>query len=279
MATKKVIADDVKPARKIAIVGTAPSSLHLAPWNKEGWEIWGCAGVFSAIDVTTIKNLALWFEIHTIEQIMKDFNTLEVFKKMPCPVIMIDENPDLPNSKAYPLDKILAFLPRYFSNTISYMIAYAIWLHKLGENIETIGVWGVDMAAGGEYAFQRPSCEFYLGVAQGMGIEVIIPGEADLMKCSYLYGFEEEKLGADMAKYQAREKELGERLNLLEGQLTQKLLQGDDMIVTCPGCQNSITVKPGLRMDNYMILMQKAHLQGCIENGKYLINQRIGVAQ
>ena len=54
-----------------------------------------------------------------------------------------------------------------------------------------IEVWGVDMAVGSEYQNQRPSCEFWLGVAAGMGIKIHIPAEADLLKSRFLYGFEE----------------------------------------------------------------------------------------
>lgn len=80
----------------------------------------------------------------------------------------------------------------YLTNTISYMLALAIL-----EGYEEIGIWGVDMAVSSElrgkneYSWQRPSCEFFLGIAVGMGIKVYIPPTADLLKTRHLYGFEE----------------------------------------------------------------------------------------
>ncbi len=42
-----------------------------------------------------------------------------------------------------------------------------------------------------EYGPQRPSCEFFLGIAAGMGIILTVPDQADLLKTRFLYGFEE----------------------------------------------------------------------------------------
>jgi hypothetical protein len=42
-----------------------------------------------------------------------------------------------------------------------------------------------------EYHYQRPSCEFALGIAFGLGIKIYIPPQADLLKTVHLYGFEE----------------------------------------------------------------------------------------
>ena len=47
-----------------------------------------------------------------------------------------------------------------------------------------------------EYHHQRPSCEYFLGIAVGMGIKVYIPPEADLLKTRFLYGFQEPELRA-----------------------------------------------------------------------------------
>jgi len=42
-----------------------------------------------------------------------------------------------------------------------------------------------------EYGPQRPSCEFFLGIAAGMGIKITVPDQADLLKTKFLYGFGE----------------------------------------------------------------------------------------
>lgn len=55
-----------------------------------------------------------------------------------------------------------------------------------------------------EYGHQRPSCEFFLGWAAGLGIEIEIPDSADLLKAPYLYGLHDEELTALQKKMRAR---------------------------------------------------------------------------
>ena len=70
-----------------------------------------------------------------------------------------------------------------------------------------------------EYGHQRPSCEYFLGLAVGRGIEVEIPKTSDLLKSPFLYGIEDG--GVMRLKYEARLKELQERLNETERQRNQ----------------------------------------------------------
>jgi hypothetical protein len=43
-----------------------------------------------------------------------------------------------------------------------------------------------------EYASQRPSCEYFLGVAKGRGCEIFLPKTSDLLKVRWMYGYEDE---------------------------------------------------------------------------------------
>ena len=63
------------------------------------------------------------------------------------------------------------------------MIAMAIY-----EGFDVIHLYGVDMAVGSEYEKQRPSCEFWMGVAKELGIKLYIPDQSDLLKCLCVYG-------------------------------------------------------------------------------------------
>ena len=105
----------------------------------------------------------------------------------------------------------MAHFGKYFTNTVSWMIAYGIIA-----NFRKIGVYGVDMAQDSEYAHQRPSCEYFLGWAQGAGIQIDVPRSSDLLKAPYLYGYEDG--GIMTVKYKARLKELAERRGILERQ-------------------------------------------------------------
>ena len=104
----------------------------------------------------------------------------------------------------YPLEDVLKeFNTRYFTNSISYMIAYAIYL-----KVAKISVYGVDVAFGAPYAQENRGVEYWIGRAQERGIEVYCPPKSHLLRTVYgnLYG----ELGAcNMLLY------VHERLNLI----------------------------------------------------------------
>lgn len=208
---------DERPVKKIAIVGCSDTK-GLAPHDDPSWEIWAMNNSF-----VHVRRQNKWFEIHTIKQEDGKFFRRELirpgvfrwsrdFRGQPMedymraladldvPVLMQQHWDIIPKSEPYPLEKVLKTFGNYFTNSVSYMIAIAIT-----EIIESnakghIGCWGVDMATKTEYGPQRPSCEFILGVAAGMGITITIPPEADLLKTRFLYGFQEREQVAWEAK-------------------------------------------------------------------------------
>jgi hypothetical protein len=69
-----------------------------------------------------------------------------------------------------------------------------------------------------EYGTQKPSCEYYLGLAKGRGIKIYVPKESDLCKSYFLYGKDEEHQTEIMVK-------LTERMNWLQNQLNGFMAQ------------------------------------------------------
>ena len=134
---------------KVAIVGCSDSKDD-APFDNESWELWGVNNLFFHI-----KRWTRWFEIHNIQfdgqkwlrrgspdfrgQTVNDY--VAGLAGMKTPVYMQKKWPQIPNSAAYPVKKIIDHFGDYFTNTISWMIALAIWM-----GYKEIGVWGVDMA-------------------------------------------------------------------------------------------------------------------------------------
>ena len=181
----------VRPAtlKKVAIIGYATTADE-APYKDDSWEIWGLNSLYKHIQGVPISRYSRWFEIHRKDYLLKTqpehWEKLKEFSR----VYMTEKHEDIPNSEPYPLDEIVNELKcvPYFTNSVSYMIALAI-----AERYDVIGVWGVDMAVGPEYSYQRPSCEYFLGIAQGLGIQIVLPDACDLLKTKYLYGFEDEK--------------------------------------------------------------------------------------
>ena len=69
----------------------------------------------------------------------------------------------------YPLDEIIEeFGTEYFSNTISYMIAYAIY-----KKIPQVRLYGVDAPYGGIYDIERSGIEYWMGRAAERGTKII----------------------------------------------------------------------------------------------------------
>ena len=174
---------------KVAIVGWVWHRRH-APYDDESFEIWGINDLYLAEDVTRWDR---WFQLHepgyknvtgctTREEMYAEY------KKWDCPVYMWEKVAEVPNSVEFPFKEIVEKFGNYFNNTMSWLIALAIH-----EGFKEIHVYGVDMATHSEYGHQRPSCEYFIGLAQGMGIKVGLPPETTLLKAKYLYGLESER--------------------------------------------------------------------------------------
>lgn len=218
--------------RKVAICGTAPSSLDEAPWQDPEVEIWGTSRLYKMIpdEVWTV-----WFELHDLPKIGKGWSCgedqrkeqrdehLEYLASQTRPVYVQPQYEDaFPAAVGYPLEEVFEEFPsRYFTNHISWMIALAIY-----QDVDEIGIYGVDMALqGGEYEYQRPSVEYFIGIARGRGIPVEVPDSCDLLKTTRLYGVDDGQSPFDK-KVRAREDELNDRINQVEDQIEQ--LQAQD---------------------------------------------------
>lgn len=99
-------------------------------------------------------------------------------------------------ARLYPFKRIVKkFDTEFFSDTICYMLAYAIdeWTYvdkkdfnrvKLREpgKKHIIHMYGVDMLTFGEYQLEKGGVEFWCGIARGLGIEVVIPKYSSVCK-------------------------------------------------------------------------------------------------
>jgi len=185
--------------KRLAIVGFANSKTE-APYNDPTWEIWGLNDLHGIIPRWT-----RWFDIHTPEVIDIDVQAgrappdkcgIGGLSHLTCPVYMQQRNPKVPNSVQFPLDEVLKTFSnltgkRYFTNSISYMLAFALYEGIItGRQWDEIHIYGVDMAVGTEYEVQRASCEYWIGIAEGMGIKMYIPDSSDLNKTRFIYAYE-----------------------------------------------------------------------------------------
>jgi len=200
----------VRISRKIAIVGTS-DTMHLAPYDDLSWDLWGVNNGF-----LKMKRWSHWFELHRVEwdgmkwtrRESKEFRgmpTEEYLRNLDAlkvPVFMQKPNPLVKMATPFPFKELMEFYgTKYFTNTISWEIGFALWLAVKGV-VDELAIYGVDMATTSgpdgtqEYAMQRPSCEYFLGLwnmwAQLTNHKrVYLPDACDLLKSRYIYGIQE----------------------------------------------------------------------------------------
>lgn len=136
------------------------------------------AGQKWVINETKIKDPDRWFQLHPRSEIdgnRKDKSHLKNLKKAKCTVYTQAKFEDIPNSTPFPFEEYELEFGTIFGSTVDYMLAMAI-----KEGAEVINIIGVDMANWTEYAYQRPSCMYLIGLARGRGIEVNIDPDSKL---------------------------------------------------------------------------------------------------
>ena len=236
------------PDRAIAIVGYTNSRAE-APWDDPKFERWICNDLHKYVPDKWDR----LYDLHPNSEIAKDAEHEAFLRGCRKPVYVFEPTSEWPASVAFPKDEAAAAFGRYFTNSISWMIAHAVmeivdsvdaWAAEQAAEVvaanpglealqavlagaarvdalarSQIHVYGVDMAQGTEYAAQRPSCEYFLGLARGMGIQTFVPLTSDLLKNITLYGAEDDS--AFRAKLLGREADLVARQNEMTNQFEQ----------------------------------------------------------
>lgn len=233
----------VEKKKKVAIVGFAPSHMQ-APFEDESFEIWVLNEYYKLVEtIPELKAKARvdrWFEIHSLERPPKNTHEhLAFLENLNIPFYTLKHWDFIknPNQTVFPFDGICEWFKmrghighRYFTNSISWMIAFAIT-----EGFEEIHVYGVDMAmdkdtnGNDEYGYQKPSCEYFLGVAEKYA-KVYIPESSDLLMCPMRYAIDlDNERYVYMKKQMGVWKELNKKANaeLQQLQLRQRQIEAD----------------------------------------------------
>lgn len=171
---------------KLAIVCGAPSSEMSAPFNDPDYEIWVLAnrlGRYPRADLA--------FEIHdSLAHYPESYADHVLSFGVP---LIVGENTKIAgeNVSIYPFERVFSeFGRKYLTSSCAYMMALAI-----AEGYERIEVYGVDLAVDdNEYFYQRPCMEYWIGVADGRGIEVVLPDACPVAKSAHLYGVQPHKI-------------------------------------------------------------------------------------
>jgi hypothetical protein len=211
---------------RIALLGSAPSSIRLAPFKDPSWSVWACSpGAYPVIaDDRQYHDGDAFFELHRWEapvigvaHLQKPWFSPEYcawLAQFKGPVWVGGPVPELPTARLIPQKELIEkYGPYFFTSSLAWMLAMALET----EGVTEIGLWGVDMSASEEYWYQRPGCQFFLQEAVKRGIKVTVPPESDLLQPMPLYGVGE--WDPMMVKYTARQNELQSRLSAAHGAL------------------------------------------------------------
>ena len=98
---------------------------------------------------------------------------IDRINKLRVPLVAPFKYEEIPLSEAFPIQEcVKTFGMPYFSNTISYMIAYALL-----KGAKEISLYGINQASSSEYFYERDGVTFWLGIAIGLGVKVTINGD------------------------------------------------------------------------------------------------------
>ncbi|KKN00478.1 hypothetical protein LCGC14_1137450 [marine sediment metagenome] len=184
--------------KKVAICGTAPSTMHDVKdlFGKEDWEIWALSSMFRAIP-SIIPHVSRWFQLHdrTVIEVNRDPHMWPWFAHQNHFTLYTQvQEPDIPISVAYPRDEVMQDIRelsqdpgfRLFTSTPAWMMALAIH-----ERMDEISLYGLDMASIQEWGFEAPGIRYFIGLGRGMGIKVNVPHKSHLLKSALLYGYDD----------------------------------------------------------------------------------------
>jgi hypothetical protein len=258
---------------KIAMIGTAPSSKLLAPYDDPSWTIWAC----SPGNMNALKRVDVWFELHSNllwpehESYGKPY--IEWLKQQKFPILMQQDWPTtegsmvplqtiVPNAVPFPKNEMVArFGCDFFTSTFAWMMALAIT-----KGAKEIALYGIDMASRDEYIRQRPGFFFFRYLARCQGIKVSAPHESDIMQSPALYAYvDSTPFGR---KIMARRKEVLDRIAPMQQQRDQL----NHSITYLQGAQEDLdyfeSIWSGVANDMGLLQYENAQLKAEIERLK-----------
>ena len=168
--------------KEVIILGCGPTRVEC----KYHTEVWGVNGTYSF--AKKLDKLFMTDEESEVEACYYDFLQMADWAAkttlvLPAPYSKL-QKPGIP-IEIYPIGQVLAKFPtRFFSNSIAYMIAYAL-VHtktiqgpndlspKVVGGYHKIWLYGIDMMTHSSYIQEKGGVEFWMGIALGMGVEVI----------------------------------------------------------------------------------------------------------
>ena len=180
--------------KKVAIIGFATNTIHLVPWDNPEFELWG----LNQGHMNFQRRADRWFEMHLPQYTadVRDPDYLQFLTQCPIPIYMIEPYDEYPNSVRFPIEEAIRYGGRdYFTSSISFMLALAGL-----EGFSEVHIYGVNLAIGDEYFYEKPCAEWWIGRLEGSGVKVVIPMASALVKQAHRYGYSVDNRPGQMTK-------------------------------------------------------------------------------
>lgn len=169
----------------LVIMGSHPATRNEFDWTREDCDI----VVFNeACKMDWVKRADYVMQMH-LPVIWRnpgnrnDPKHYEWLKSGNTPIVLMQEQyEDVPRAQRYPIEEVLKLGQKYLTSSAAYAIAFGIV-----EGYQRIEIYGVAMDTNTEYAHQRPGVAYWVGMAEGHGVDVDYHG--NLFDCP-LYGYE-----------------------------------------------------------------------------------------
>jgi len=203
--TKRWLRSERNGKKTVAMVGWAPQSCGLAPYDEPNirlngpLEIWGINQIHA---MAWFSNWTRWFQMHGSDSYMRQHSLRGMYGHYDWlqldhgdkPIYMQFHHDEIPNSVEYPLHDVVheylskvkkgRDIPKYFTSTFSFMVPIAI-----REGFQRVELYGFEMTATEEWAPQKACAEFWLGFLIAKGIELYLPQGNHLLEGA-IYGYE-----------------------------------------------------------------------------------------
>ena len=173
----------------VQILGTAPN-LSLTPPLTEGMERWGCnsPGIYARRwrESDILTTYTRWFNMHSRRHMRSTYlDWYRWYGDQTKPIVLQEVQPDIPASVAFPRDEVMEFFgTRYFTNTASWQIAYAIML-----GAPRLELGGFLLRRDSQHDFERPCFFYWVEEAQRRGVDIWLPPDLEITKGGSPHGY------------------------------------------------------------------------------------------
>jgi hypothetical protein len=188
--------------KTVALVGKCARNWKMAPFDNVEIPVWGISywaalGKYPRVDaVFEVHKPWVWKHAPTTEDFKPGYYVNWLKESGFYPIFMRASYPDIPTCVPYPMKQVQAkffknlyhgkdLVGRFFTSTIAYMLGLALFY-----GYERIEIYGVEMNVE-QYQYQRDSFFWWTGLANGLGVEIVVPDNSELFIVDH-YGDQEE---------------------------------------------------------------------------------------